>query len=240
MGNYSAWEGPYNNCDCCQVSTITCLPVTIVTTKGKVLGEAQAGEQFKVGDSKVYNSDNTYNTNIPAEGELELPDITHTDSDGSLVTTPAQTPFVCTVGVGPDAIVELYNTVPTLLSTTNAPSGVTVPIAAPDSDITVNSTPFFSVPSNETENIDIIDFNNNILPIVNQTANQVEVEVYALNAIYQIFNTTPTLITNGVIASGATKTITLPDTNWEVQVDGVTVDTGSMATLENNTLEIYL
>jgi len=52
-----------------------------------------------INDSTVTNSDASYNANILAEGNLVLPDITNTDSDGSTVATPAQTPFVCTPSV---------------------------------------------------------------------------------------------------------------------------------------------
>lgn len=44
----------------------------------------------------VQNSDVTYSEQVASGGVLELPDITHTDSDGSPVTLPAQTPFVAT------------------------------------------------------------------------------------------------------------------------------------------------
>ena len=47
-------------------------------------------------DATVTNSDASYNANILAQGSLVLPDVTNTDSDGSSVVTPAQTPFVCT------------------------------------------------------------------------------------------------------------------------------------------------
>jgi len=41
----------------------------------------------------VSNSDDTYL--VSTSSDLELPDIAHTDSDGSSVPTPAQTAFVC-------------------------------------------------------------------------------------------------------------------------------------------------
>jgi len=44
----------------------------------------------------VTNSDASYTATILAEGSLVLPDVTNTDSDGTPVVTPAQTPFVCT------------------------------------------------------------------------------------------------------------------------------------------------
>lgn len=44
----------------------------------------------------VFNSGNTYNETVISGGDLELPNITHIDSNGSPVTLPAQTPFTAT------------------------------------------------------------------------------------------------------------------------------------------------
>ena len=45
-------------------------------------------------DANVVNSDGTYDVDVAAGGTLTLPDINNVDSDGSVVVTPAQTPFV--------------------------------------------------------------------------------------------------------------------------------------------------
>ena len=45
-------------------------------------------------DANVVNSDGTYDVDVAAGGTLTLPDINNIDSDGSVVVTPAQTPFV--------------------------------------------------------------------------------------------------------------------------------------------------
>ena len=50
--------------------------------------------------SNIRNSDDTYNTTVIVSETLTLPDITHTDSDLTPVTLPAQTPMVCTPGGG--------------------------------------------------------------------------------------------------------------------------------------------
>lgn len=47
-------------------------------------------------DGSVTNSDATYNATVDSGGILVLPDVTNTDSDGSPVITPAQTPFIAT------------------------------------------------------------------------------------------------------------------------------------------------
>lgn len=64
---------------------------------------------YNVSDSNVSNSDDTYSVNVKATESLELPDITHTDSDGSSVVTPAQTPFVATACSNKNTS-ELYKT----------------------------------------------------------------------------------------------------------------------------------
>lgn len=43
------------------------------------------------------NSDSTYSLSIPSGTTSVLPDVTHTDSDGSPAVRPAMTPFVATV-----------------------------------------------------------------------------------------------------------------------------------------------
>ena len=55
-------------------------------------------------DANVVNSDGTYDVDVAAGGTLTLPDINNVDSDGSVVVTPAQTPFVATA-CGPGASV---------------------------------------------------------------------------------------------------------------------------------------
>ncbi len=53
-------------------------------------------------DANVVNSDGTYDVDVAAGATLTLPDINNVDSDGSVVVTPAQTPFVATAcGAGP-------------------------------------------------------------------------------------------------------------------------------------------
>ena len=46
-------------------------------------------------DATVENSDVSYQVNVTSGDTLVLPDITHTQSDGTPTVTPAQTPFVC-------------------------------------------------------------------------------------------------------------------------------------------------
>jgi len=53
------------------------------------------GYSFAVVDGKVVNTNLTYSQDVPLGQTVVLPDITHTQSDGTPTPTPAQTPFVC-------------------------------------------------------------------------------------------------------------------------------------------------
>lgn len=61
---------------------------------GANVGHSDGGD-WEVSDSVVSNSDDSYLINLGAEQPLELPDITHTQTDGSPEILPAQTPLVC-------------------------------------------------------------------------------------------------------------------------------------------------
>lgn len=59
----------------------------------------------------VRNSDSSYTASVASGGTLVLPDVTHTDSDGSPVTLPGMEPFVATpCGPGDDAHVLINQT----------------------------------------------------------------------------------------------------------------------------------
>ena len=68
----------------------------IVFTEGSgaQVGSADGGE-WQILDSIISNSDDTYSVALEAQDTLELPDITHTQTDGSPEILPAQTPLVC-------------------------------------------------------------------------------------------------------------------------------------------------
>lgn len=81
---------------------LTLAAVTVRNSVPTVLGTAEAGDTFVVGDSSVgiSNSDASYETtvNVPAAASTNhsLPNVEHTDSDGSLVNYPGQKAYVCT------------------------------------------------------------------------------------------------------------------------------------------------
>lgn len=51
----------------------------------------------------VVNSNGTFTLSVPSGGTATLPDVTHTDSDGTPVTLPGMVPMVCTPGSTPVA-----------------------------------------------------------------------------------------------------------------------------------------
>jgi len=61
---------------------------------GDQVGVSDGGE-WQILDSIISNSDDTYSVALEAQDTLELPDITHTQTDGSPEILPAQTPLVC-------------------------------------------------------------------------------------------------------------------------------------------------
>ena len=68
----------------------------IVFTEGSgvQVGTPDGGE-WQILDSIISNSDDTYSVTLEAQDTLELPDITHTQTDGSPEILPAQTALVC-------------------------------------------------------------------------------------------------------------------------------------------------
>ena len=76
-------------------------PVVTVTDGGTVIeltgGDAYTCNATALTDGIITNSDGSFNDTVADAGTLILGDITHTDSDGSSVITPAQIPFVATV-----------------------------------------------------------------------------------------------------------------------------------------------
>lgn len=57
---------------------------------------------------RVHNTDDTYDQEVPAGQVHQLPNVTHTDSDGSPVVLPGMTPFVATPCVGGPAVTDYY------------------------------------------------------------------------------------------------------------------------------------
>lgn len=89
----------------------------------------------------VRNSDDTYTASVASGGTLTLPDVTHTDSDGSAVSTPAMVPFVATACVGAlPATARLRQTGGAQIGGDyTIPAGGSLDITAPDGEVTVRN-----------------------------------------------------------------------------------------------------
>tara|TARA_R110000787_G_scaffold271095_1_gene378203 strand:+ start:1870 stop:3642 length:1773 start_codon:yes stop_codon:yes gene_type:complete len=70
----------------------------------------------EIADSNITNSNGTFNDSVNAEGSKILPDITHTDSDGSSTVLPAQTGMVCTTVSAP---LDVYYDRPSIINSTS-------------------------------------------------------------------------------------------------------------------------
>lgn len=83
--------------------TITDLDSNVLYT-----GSLLSGQDLTqiIQSATVTNSDDSYTATILAEGSLVLPDVTNTDTDGTPVVTPAQTPFVCSAGADATATLD--------------------------------------------------------------------------------------------------------------------------------------
>jgi hypothetical protein len=128
------------------------------------------GSEWVAPDGAVANSNSSYTNTIPSGGNLVLPDITVTDSDGSTFTQPAQENVTCTpIPPCADATVNVNST---LFDT--VASGGTLNISVRqqtgsteigskqgqhwrvnNSAITVNSASLVSLPATDAHNLDI-------------------------------------------------------------------------------------
>lgn len=81
-----------DNCTFDNVTVFYSNGVDVVDTLG-------AGDEFTIQAHTVSNSDDSYLVSVEFDENTELPDVTHTDSDGSSVVYPSAKPFVCTPAV---------------------------------------------------------------------------------------------------------------------------------------------
>jgi hypothetical protein len=167
-------------------------------------------------DAVVVNSDNTYEVNVPSGATLELPDITVTDSDGTIYNVPAITDVVCTFNPPcEDATAELVNSIDTLISTTTIPSGETAEILAPD------------------ENIVVVDEDDTELQNVFNPAQEdieIEVDVYCEPQGTNVLSVTLTDFGSETVYYGGLQT-TLA---WQINAWDLATNTKTIATELNN------
>jgi len=71
--------------------------ISVLDTSGVPVGSLSATTAVTIDNVSIVNSGDTFNLSIPVgNSSTLLPNITHIDSDGDLVTLPAQTPFTAT------------------------------------------------------------------------------------------------------------------------------------------------
>jgi hypothetical protein len=132
-------------------------------------------------DATVENSNSSYSATVASGGTLVLPDITVTDSDGSTYTQPAVTDVFCAI-----------------------------PDPCEDVNLTLNGNTFLSVPSGNTQDIELLDQNGDPITPDDVTGNVITVDVPAC------------------------------DTNFDVivNVNGVEIDNFTLDSSEDNTINI--
>ena len=106
------------------------------------------------GDARVSNSDDSYDVNVASGGDLELPDITISNSDNSFTTTTS--PSVKDVDL---ADITISNSDDSYSVT--SPSAINVEV--PDEAITVNSAAFITKPSKKDQDILLKDVSGNTI-----------------------------------------------------------------------------
>jgi hypothetical protein len=159
----------------------------------------------------VRNSDNTFTEIVPSGLTITLPDITVTDSDGSTYTQPAVTDVTCSPAL--DADYQITDTDDNVLYSGTIPSGGSLNQPIADSTAVLKDT------------------GGNILSTTPILAEGSE-DIVAPNATVTNSNAT---YTDSVVSGG---TLVLPDTTFEVYVNGVFNTTFTQPTLDTNTINI--
>lgn len=110
----------------------------------------------------VRNSDDSYHVELAFGTVLHvLPDVTHTDSDGSPRVLPGMTPMVCTPAGGGEcapATAQLRDTLGNLIGAAEQiPSGGAAALTAPNASYSINGTTAGQILSNGTADIAVRD-----------------------------------------------------------------------------------
>ena len=140
-----------------------------------------ATNEQTISNSAITNSNASYNDTVEAQGNKVLPDITHTQTDGSPEILPAQTPLVCDAGA--DATQVIKDSDSNILYTNNIASGTSEDQVITDSTVTNSDVSY-----NET----ILAQDSLILPdVVNVDSNGANVPTPAQTAFVCTPATTP-------------------------------------------------
>tara|TARA_R110000782_G_scaffold58750_1_gene122477 strand:- start:37 stop:1398 length:1362 start_codon:yes stop_codon:yes gene_type:complete len=180
-------------------------------------------------DGTVVNSGSTYSATVPSDGQLILPNIPNVDSDGTIVLTPAQTPFTATTLYNP--VTEQINgvTIGTISGGTNNQliqntvgnliGSEANPSIIPNSDVYINSFLVAGVGIPATKDI--------LIRVHNTTGGTV-----GTSTIPSIVGNSIVRNSNGTYSASviAEESLVLPDTNIFSSASGFTDSTPSVST----------
>lgn len=162
----------------------------------------------------VDNSDLTYSRIIQSGSTLVLPDITHTDSDLSPVTLPAQTAMVCTP-VAVQSGIQYVRPIPT---------GQTTSYSLYDDYWQQVNNPPPAAPTNPTHTAQLVDFftllDNNSYGNKDRFSDDLGTQIYASNIMvdnYTGMSVYMTAVLNQAPAAGNVWDVVLADANASTQ-----------------------
>ena len=193
----------------------------------------------------VTNSDDSYTRTVASGATLELPDVTHTDSDGAEVVLPAMTPFEATLceGGGPcdPATAVVKNSAGTVLETESIPSGGSADIVIADAALTLVNTALQTIgthqaPSGVASNVQVpdtevqlqdVDGGNIGTTIKVPSGYEVNVEVPDATAVLK--NSSGTTLSSATIHPADSVDVIAPDADYVLRDKaGVEISSGSI------------
>lgn len=192
------------------------------------------------GSVVITNSDDSYLVEVNCGQEIVLPNIDNIDSNGSIISTPAQTPFTCT----PQITTEI------IISDENGNE-----LAVTSTDYTVSNSIYQLQNSNSTillngqilaEGSELIIAPDATIAVFDSLGNTINTGIIASgsNGTMTIIDSTAILVdsfgnTIGVysIPAQGSITITAPDTPIDVDINGINVVTGTITDVELNLID---
>lgn len=193
----------------------------------------------------VTNSDDSYTRTVASGATLELPDVTHTDSDGAEVVLPAMTPFEATLceGGGPcdPATAVVKNSAGTVLETESIPSGGSADIFIADAVLTLVNTALQTIgmheaPSGVASNVPLpdtvvqlqdVDGGNIGTSIKVPSGYGMNVEVPDATAVLK--NSSDTTLSSATIHPADSVDLIAPDADYVLRdTAGVNISSGSI------------
>jgi len=193
----------------------------------------------------VTNSDDSYMQTVASGATLELPDVTHTDSDGAEVVLPAMTPFEATLceGGGPcdPATAVVKNSAGTVLETESIPSGDSADIFIADAALTLVNTASQTIgthnaPSGVASNVPVPDTmvqlqdaDDGIIGTLIAVPSGYEAKVEVPDATAVLKNSSDTTLSSVTIHPGDSVDVIAPDADYVLRdTAGVDISSGSI------------